>query len=139
MSDMNNWNQQVIKEFRESAGKMGGMFANAKMMLLHTKGAKTGQDRMTPVVYQQVGPTSYAIFASKGGAPTNPDWYHNLRANPEATAELGTETVKVRARVTEGEERDRIWTRQTQQAPGFAEYASKTTRQIPVLILERAS
>jgi deazaflavin-dependent oxidoreductase (nitroreductase family) len=108
-------------------------------LLLHHKGAKSGQVRVNPLAFLQVAPNSYAIFASKAGAPTNPDWYHNLLANPDATVELGTETFPVRARVAHGEERDRIWTRQKERAPGFAEYEKKTTRQIPVVILERQS
>lgn len=135
----NDWNQQIISEFHANGGKVGGPFANSTLLLLHHKGAKSGQIRVNPLVYLQVGPNSYAIFGSKGGAPSNPDWYYNLLANPEATVEIGTETLPVQARVAQGEERDRIWTRQKERAPGFAEYERKTTRQIPVIILERAS
>jgi deazaflavin-dependent oxidoreductase (nitroreductase family) len=87
------------------------------------------------MMYQRVG-EDYAVFASKGGAPTNPDWYHNLRANPEATIEVGTETIPVRARVAQGDERERIWEKQKRDYPGFADYERKTSRQIPVVILE---
>ena len=139
MTDRNDWNQQIIKEFRENGGKVGGMFANATLLLLHTKGAKTGQPRLSPLAYLQLGPTSYAIFGSKAGMPTNPDWYYNLLAHPDASVEIGTETIPVRARVTQGEERERIWTRQKERMPGFADYERKTTRQIPVIVLERAS
>lgn len=135
----NDWNQRIIAEFRANGGKVGGPFANATLLLLHHKGAKSGQMRVNPLAYLQVGPHSYAIFASKAGAPTNPDWYYNLLANPDATVEIGTETFPVKARVAQGEERNRIWTRQKERAPGFAEYEKKTTRQIPVIILERDS
>ncbi len=107
------------------------------MLLLHHTGAQSGQERVTPLVYQPVGDT-WAVFASKGGAPTNPDWFHNLIANPDATIEIGTDTVKVRARVTDGEERDRIWEQQKIDVPNFADYEKATTRTIPVVVLERA-
>jgi deazaflavin-dependent oxidoreductase (nitroreductase family) len=138
MTDRTDWNQQIIKEFRENSGKVGGMFANATLLLLHTKGAKTGQPRLSPLAYLQLGPNSYAIFGSKAGMPTNPDWYYNLLAHPDASVEIGTETIPVRARVTQGEERERIWTRQKERMPGFADYEKKTTRQIPVIVLDRA-
>ncbi|MGI8492122.1 MAG: nitroreductase family deazaflavin-dependent oxidoreductase [Acidimicrobiales bacterium] len=138
MSETNDWNQKIIEEFRGHGGKVGGDFEGAPLLLLHTKGAKTGQERVNPVMYQPYG-EAMAVFASKAGAPTNPDWYHNLIANPEATVEVGPETVKVRARVADGEEREKIWSRQKRDYPGFAEYEEKTTRQIPVVVLERAA
>jgi deazaflavin-dependent oxidoreductase (nitroreductase family) len=131
----NNFNEKIIEEFRANAGKMGGPFEGAPMLLLHTKGAKSGKDRVHPVVYQTDG-DRLAVFASKGGAPTNPNWYHNLRANPRAKVEVGTDTFDVDARVAEGEERERIWSRQKEVMPGFAEYEQKTPRQIPVIVLE---
>lgn len=134
---MSDWNAAIIKEFRENDGKVGGQFEGAPLLLLHHTGAKTGQERVSPVMYQAVGP-DYAVFASKAGAPTNPDWYHNLLANPQASVEVGTGTVEVSARVAEGEERERIWTKQKADYPGFAEYEEKTTRQIPVVILSPA-
>jgi len=106
------------------------------MLILHSTGAKSGQERVVPLVYQTVG-DSWAIFASKGGAPTNPDWYHNLVANPDAAIETGTDTVNVRARVTDGEERQRIWEQQKADVPGFADYEKGTDRIIPVVVLER--
>ncbi len=106
------------------------------MLILHTWGAKTGQERVNPVAYQPVG-DALAIFASKGGAPTNPAWYHNLKANPDVKVEVGTDTIDVRARVVEGEERAPIWEKQKQLMPGFADYEQKTSRQIPVVLLER--
>src|SRR5690349_15812379 len=104
MASMNDFNKNLIEEFRANGGKVGGQFAGSPMILLTTKGAKSGQERTTPLVYTRDG-DRYVIIASKGGAPTNPAWYHNLVANPEATAEIGTETFRVRARVAEGEER----------------------------------
>ena len=137
MSEWNDWNRQVIDEFRANGGKVGGMFEGAPLLLLHTTGARTGLVRVTPLMYQQVG-DELAVFASKAGAPTHPAWYHNLQANPDAEIEVGTETVGVHARVTEGEERDRIWETQKQRYPNFAEYEQKTAgRQIPVVLLAR--
>jgi len=131
-----DWNRRIIEEFRENGGKVGGSFEGAPMLLLHHKGARTGTERVNPLVYQPVG-EGFAVFASKAGAPTNPDWYHNLIANPEATVEVGEGTVRVRARITEGEERERIWTKQKRDRPNFADYEKQTSRQIPVVILER--
>jgi len=133
---MSDWNAKIIDEFRANAGEVGGPFEGAPMVLLHTKGAKSGQERVNPVVYQPVG-DAIAVFASKGGAPTNPDWYHNLVANPVFAVEVGTDRFEVRARVAEGEERERIWEKQKKLMPGFAEYEQKTSRQIPVVLLER--
>ncbi len=139
MARPNDWNQRIIAEFRANGGKVGGPFANATLLLLHHKGARSGQIRVNPLAYQQIGPTRYAIFATKAGAPTNPDWYYNLLANPDATVEIGMETFPVKARVAHGEERERTWARQKERAPAFAEYEKKTTRPIPVVILERVS
>ena len=136
MSDWNDWNQAVIEEFRSNGGRVGGMFQGRPLLLLHHVGARTGIRRVTPLMYQDV-PEGYAIFASKGGADTNPDWYHNLVADPRAEVEVGTETVPVQARVTHGEDRDRIWTRQKSEYPQFEDYESKTLRAIPVVVLER--
>jgi len=132
-----DWNSQVIAEFRANGGKVGGPFEGGTLLLLHTVGAKSGQPRVTPVMYQDIG-DGVAVFASKAGAPTNPDWYHNLLANPRVSAEIGTGTVGYVARVAEGAERERIWEAQKSANPGFAEYERKTTRQIPVVILEPA-
>ena len=137
MSDGNNFNAKIIEEFRSRGGKVGGMFEKSTLLLLHTTGAKTGKERVNPVAYRPDG-DRYVVFGSKGGAPTSPDWYHNLRQNPQAHVEVGTETFDVVARVAEGEERERIWSAQKRDVPAFAEYESKTTRQIPVVILERA-
>jgi deazaflavin-dependent oxidoreductase (nitroreductase family) len=132
-----DWNTAIIDEFRANGGKVGGQFEGAPLLLLHTTGAKTGQEHVTPVMYRDLG-DSYAVFASKAGAPTNPDWYHNLMANPSVRAEIGTQTVPLSARTAVGAERDRIWTAHKAANPGFADYETKTTRQIPVVILEPA-
>ncbi len=132
---MSDWNDSIISEFRANEGRVGGPFAGAPLLLLHSKGAKSGLDRVAPMMYRTV-PGGWAVFASKAGADTNPDWYHNLVANPEASVEIGTDTVEVRARVTEGAERDEIWTAHKTEYTGFADYERKTTRQIPVVVLE---
>jgi len=132
---MTDWNSKIIEEFRANGGKVGGQFEGAPLLLLHTVGARTGQPRVNPMMYQQV-PAGYAVFASKAGAPTHPDWYYNTLAHPRVTAEIGTGTAAFLARVAEGEERERIWAAQKAAYPGFAGYEQKTTRQIPVIILE---
>ena len=135
MAEVTDWNRKIIEEFRANGGRVGGQFEGAPLLLLHTVGARSGQERVNPMMYRAVG-DGYAVFASKAGAPTNPDWYHNLRANPRVRAEIGTGTVQLAARVAEGEERERIWSAQKQEYPGFADYERKTDRQIPVVILE---
>ena len=135
--DVNDWNAAIIEEFRANDGRVGGMFEGRTLLLLHHTGARTGTRRVTPLAYQDLA-DGYAVFASKAGADTNPDWYHNLVANPGTEVEVGTGTVRVRARVAMGEERDRIWSRQKREYPQFEEYESKTSRVIPVIVLERA-
>ncbi|MEA2616625.1 MAG: hypothetical protein QOE72_2408 [Chloroflexota bacterium] len=137
MDDMNAFNRQVIDEFRANEGRVGGPFQGAPMVLLHTTGARSGQERITPLVYRPVN-GDIAVFGSKAGAPEHPAWYLNLLAKPEVTVEVGTETYPVVARVAEGDERQRIWDEQVGAMPGFAEYQEKTTRVIPVVVLERA-
>jgi deazaflavin-dependent oxidoreductase (nitroreductase family) len=137
LPDRRDWNEAVIDEFRANGGRVAA-FAHQPLLLLHHRGAKSGIERVSPLAYQEVD-HGYAVFGSKGGAPTNPDWYHNLIANPEATVEIGTETVEVLARVAEGEEHERIWEEQKRRNPGFADYERKTSRRIPVVILERRS
>jgi deazaflavin-dependent oxidoreductase (nitroreductase family) len=132
--EINDFNQKIIDEFRANDGKVGGMFEGAPVLLLTSTGAKSGQRRTTPVVYQPDG-ERMVIFASKAGAPENPAWFHNLRANPTATVEVGTDTVEVDAVVTEGDERQRLFDKQKQLMPQFADYEQKTTRQIPVVAL----
>jgi deazaflavin-dependent oxidoreductase (nitroreductase family) len=136
MADVDDFNTAIIEEFRANGGKLGGNFAGAPMLLLHHTGAKTGTERVNPMMYRDVG-DDIAVFASKAGAPTNPDWYHNLLAHPRVTVEIGTDTVPVVARVAVGDERATIWEAQKKEYPGFAEYEAATTRQIPVVILER--
>ncbi len=132
---MSDFNARIIQEFRSSGGQVGGFFAGSNLLLLHSTGAKTGEPRLHPLVYQPVG-DSYAIFASKAGADTNPAWFHNLVANPRARIEVGTKTIDVVARVASDEERSPIWERQKEIAPGFADYEANTPRQIPVVILD---
>jgi deazaflavin-dependent oxidoreductase (nitroreductase family) len=138
VDDMNAFNRQVIDEFRANEGRVGGPFQGAPMVLLHTTGARSGQERITPLVYRPVN-GDIAVFASKGGAPDHPAWYLNLVAKPEVTVEVGNETYPVTARVAEGDERERIWDEQKRAMPNFAEYEQKTTRVIPVVLLERGA
>jgi deazaflavin-dependent oxidoreductase (nitroreductase family) len=138
MSEPNDWNARIIAEFRAHQGKVGGNFEGAPILLLHTVGAKTGRERVHPMMYRRVG-ENYAVFASKAGAPTDPDWYHNLVANPAVRAEIGTQTLDLSARVADSAEREPIWAAQKADFPGFAEYETRTTRQIPVVILEPAA
>jgi deazaflavin-dependent oxidoreductase (nitroreductase family) len=133
---MSDWNDKVIAEFRANQGKVGGSFEGAPLLLLHSTGAKSGQERVNPMMYQAVG-GGFAVFGSKSGADTNPDWYHNLRAHPEAQIEVGTETLEVTARVLDALEREPIWEEQKARYPGFAEYEAKTDRVIPVVMLAR--
>ncbi len=135
-TNVNNWNRQVIEEFRSNKGKVGGMFEGAPLLLLTTTGAKSGQQRISPLVYLPDGEHVF-IFASKGGAPTNPDWYHNLVAHPQVTVEVGTEQFEATAVIVEGEVRDQIYAKQEQHMSNFADYARKTTRKIPVVELVR--
>jgi deazaflavin-dependent oxidoreductase (nitroreductase family) len=134
----NDFNQSLIEEFRANDGKVTGVFAGRPLLLLTTTGAKSGQPRVSPLVYTTDG-DRIVIIASKGGAPTNPDWYHNVLANPVVTVELPGETFQARATVIEGAERTRLYDAQAALMPGFAEYQQKTTRQIPVIVLERIS
>jgi deazaflavin-dependent oxidoreductase (nitroreductase family) len=135
MVEVSDWNRRVIEEFRANGGRVAS-FAHQPLLLLHHRGARTGIERVNPLALQELD-GGYAVFASKGGAPTNPDWYHNLVANPDAAVEIGERTVEVRARVAGAEERDRIWEEQKRRNPAFAEYEHKTTRTIPVVVLER--
>lgn len=136
MSELNDFNQQVIKEFRANQGKVGGQMANMPMLLLTTTGAKSGRTITKPLVYTKDG-DCIVIIASFAGGPKNPPWYHNLVANPEAIIEVGTERFRVKAAVTSGEERQRLFNQQAAQMPIFVEYQQKTTRQIPVFVLTR--
>jgi deazaflavin-dependent oxidoreductase (nitroreductase family) len=133
---LSDWNNNVIEEFRENDGRVGGPFQDKPVLLLHHKGARTGTQRVSPLMYQTVE-NGFAVFASKGGAEENPDWYYNLRANPEIEVEIGSETLPVKARVAHGDERERIWEKQKVSHPQFAGYEAKTSRAvIPVVVLE---
>jgi deazaflavin-dependent oxidoreductase (nitroreductase family) len=133
---LNDLNQQVIQEFRTNQGKVGGRYAQVPLLLLMTTGAKSGRTLTRPLAYTRDG-DRLVVIASFGGGPKHPAWYHNLVAHPEATVEVGSERFRVRATVTTGEERQRLFNRQAEQLPAFAEYPKKTTRQIPVIVLTR--
>jgi deazaflavin-dependent oxidoreductase (nitroreductase family) len=138
VTDTNAWNEfnsGIVDEFRANDGAVGGRFAGAPMILINHRGAKSGKAYTSPLVYTRDG-DNYVIIASKGGAPEDPQWFRNLVANPDITVEVGTETIPVRARVAEGEERDRLFRAQADLMPNFADYATKTTRTIPVVVLE---
>lgn len=136
MSTTDDFNAAIITEFRDNQGKVGGPFEGAPLLLLHTLGAHSGQPRVCPVMYLPDG-DRYIVFASKAGADTNPDWYHNLKAEPDARAEVGGETLEVHADEVRGPERDALYERQVALYPGFADYQRKTTRVIPVVALTR--
>lgn len=136
--EFRNWNTQVISEFRENDGKVGGMFEGMPLVLLTTTGAKSGQPRIAPLAYTTDN-GKFVIIASKGGAPAHPDWFHNVRAHPAVTLEVGTETFAAQASVPEDEERRRLYDQMAAQMPNFAEYQQKTTREIPVVVLERVA
>jgi deazaflavin-dependent oxidoreductase (nitroreductase family) len=132
-----DFNAQVIDEFRSNGGRVGGMFETMPLLLLHHTGAKSGQSRVNPVAYLKDG-DRYVIFASNGGAPTNPGWYHNLKADPNVKIEVGSDTLGVVAGEATGHERERLYDAQVQRVPTFADYQEKTDRQIPVLVLTPA-
>jgi deazaflavin-dependent oxidoreductase (nitroreductase family) len=127
-------NAQIIEEFRANHGRVGGMFENTTLLLVHHVGARSGQPRVNPVAYNRDG-DRYVIFASKAGAPTNPGWYHNLMAHPQVSIEVGDETIDVTAAEEQGEERERLFTAQAARSPAFAEYQRNTDRVIPVITL----
>jgi deazaflavin-dependent oxidoreductase (nitroreductase family) len=129
-----DFNAQIIEEFRANEGRVGGMFEGATLLLLHHTGAKSGKCRVNPLGYLE-DDGRYVVFASKAGAPTNPDWYHNLRTHPNVTIEVGTNTIEVIASEAAGEERDRLYRRQAERVPRFAEYEKQTDRVIPVIVL----
>jgi deazaflavin-dependent oxidoreductase (nitroreductase family) len=137
MADVNEFNAKIIEEFRANNGVVGGPFEGASLLLLATTGARSGEARVTPVVYRSEGERLF-VFASKAGAPTNPDWYHNLVAHPRVTVEVGTETVPMVATVLDEEERSRVYAAHAALNPGFAEYQAATDRVIPVVALDRS-
>jgi deazaflavin-dependent oxidoreductase (nitroreductase family) len=136
---MSDWNDKIIEEFRANEGRVGGPFEGAPMILIHHIGAKSGKERVAPLVWFPQDDGTLVIVASKGGAPTNPDWYHNLKANPTFDVEVGTETFPVTAEEITGAARDEIFAKIAAERPGFGEYQEKTTRIIPVLRLTRQS
>jgi deazaflavin-dependent oxidoreductase (nitroreductase family) len=142
MSEANNWNEKVIADFRANEGRVGGPFEGAPMVLVHHRGRRSGQEYVNPMMYlaAERGDGSIYVFASKAGAPANPDWYYNLTAAGEGTVELGTGSHNVTVRELGGGERDEIYAEQARRYPGFAEYAEKTAgvRTIPVLELTPA-
>jgi deazaflavin-dependent oxidoreductase (nitroreductase family) len=129
-----DFNAKIIDEFHANAGRVGGMFEGMTLLLLYHRGAKSGQSRINPLVYQSDG-GRYVIFASKAGAPTNPDWYYNLMAHPQTRIEVGTDMIDVLASEATGEERERLFSAQAERSPQFAEYQNKTDRVIPVIVL----
>ena len=136
MAGQNDFNLKIIEEFRANGGETFGMFKGRPLLLLTTTGSKSGEARTTPLVYSKDG-DRLVIIASMGGAPKHPAWYLNLAANPGVTVELGTEKFAASASSAEGAERDRIYAQQAEMMPAFAEYQQKTTRRIPVVLLER--
>ena len=136
MAEANDRNNAIIQEFRANSGKVGGSWEGRPLLLLTAIGAKSGQRRTTPMMYLQDG-DRYLVFASKGGAPTNPGWYHNLVAHPDVTVEVGAETFEGRAEALTGEERDRLYQKQSALYSQFAGYQSRTSRTIPVVALTR--
>ncbi|SDI91884.1 deazaflavin-dependent oxidoreductase, nitroreductase family [Frankineae bacterium MT45] len=133
---MTDYNASIISEFRANGGRVGGNFEGAPLLILHSIGARSGETRLNPMMYLPEGEKFY-VFASKAGADTNPDWYHNLKAHPEVEVEVGTDTLEVTAAEVTGTDRDQIYARQAKLYPGFAEYEAKTSRVIPVMELTR--
>ncbi len=132
---MTDWNTTIIEQFRAQGGKGVAQFGDA-LLLLHHTGARTGTPRINPLAYYDDG-NRLIIVASKGGAPDNPDWFHNLRANPHTTIEIGADTVAVRAEEITGDDYQQTWARVTAAMPGFADYQNNTTRRIPLVALYR--
>jgi deazaflavin-dependent oxidoreductase (nitroreductase family) len=134
--DLHDFNRGIIEEFRANGGEVGGPFAGTPMLLLTTTGAKTGERRTHPMVFTRDG-DRYVVIASKGGAPTHPAWFHNLVAQPSVEVEVGDERFTATAHVAEGEERARLFAAQAALMPHFDDYQTKTTRQLPVVVLTR--
>lgn len=132
-----DFNLKIIEEFRANGGETSGPFKGRPLLLLTTTGARSGEPRTTPLVYSKDG-DRYVIIASMGGAPKHPSWYFNVVANPDVTIEVGTQTLKARASIAEGADRDRLYAQQAAEMPAFNEYQQKTTRQIPVVVLQPA-
>ena len=137
MADWNDFNNQLIAEFRANDGVVGGKFAGTPLLILTTTGARSGQPRLAPLAFDRDG-DALVIIASKGGAPTNPDWYHNIKANPVVTVEVGTETFQAVATEVTGNERERLFDQVVAKMPGFGDYQKNTSRRIPVVTLTRS-
>nr|BFE58896.1 nitroreductase family deazaflavin-dependent oxidoreductase [Dactylosporangium thailandense] len=133
---MSDWNTQIIEEFRANGGRVGGPFEGGTLLLIHHRGARTGTERVNPVAYLPDG-DRMVIVASAAGADKNPDWYHNLKANPDTTAEVGTATVGVHAEEILGDDYAATWKRLVARMPGFGDYQTKTARRIPLFALTR--
>ena len=133
---MSDWNDKIIAEFRENAGQIGGNFAGAPLLLLHTTGAKSGAERVSPMMYMATD-DGWAVFASYAGKDINPAWYHNLKAHPQVSIEVGPDEVDADARELTGDERSAVWEEQKRRYPGFADYERQTERVIPVILLTR--
>jgi deazaflavin-dependent oxidoreductase (nitroreductase family) len=143
MPEANDWNDKIITEFRASGGRVGGNFEGAPVTLVHHHGRKSGREYVNPLMYlpDDADNDTIYVFATKGGAPSNPDWYYNLTAAGQGTVERGTETYPVTVRELQGDERDRIYDEQARRYPGFADYAKQTAgiRTIPILALKRST
>jgi deazaflavin-dependent oxidoreductase (nitroreductase family) len=129
-----DYNAKVIEEFRSNGGRVGGTFAGMPLLLLHHTGAKSGQSRVNPLAYLRDG-DRFVVFASRGGSPSNPSWYHNLKAHPSTSIEVGTDTLEVDAGEATGEERDRLFRTQAERVPQFGSYERRSGRKIPVMVL----
>jgi deazaflavin-dependent oxidoreductase (nitroreductase family) len=134
MSEVQDRNKKIIDEFRQNEGRVGGRFEGKTLLLLHSKGAKSGEERINPVAYVK-DQDRWVVIASKGGAPTNPDWFYNVSANPLVSIEVGTERYKARAMVAEEPERTRLYNKMVEMMPGFDDYRRNTSRKIPVIVL----
>ena len=138
MPTANDFNERVIDEFRANGGNVGGAFEGSSLLLLETTGSKTGRSRVKPLVYRRDG-DRLVVFGTKGGSPTHPEWFYNVRSNPRVTVEVGSDRFEADARVAPPDERERLWRLQTQDVPVFADYQTRTDRTIPVVILERVA
>jgi deazaflavin-dependent oxidoreductase (nitroreductase family) len=141
MTTKNSWqerNEPIIRAFRANNGRLDGQGRGRSLLLLTTTGARSGQPRVAPLAFTRSG-EHYVVIASKGGSPSHPDWYHNLVSNPTVTVEVGGETFRARARVAEGDEHDTLFEAQAREMPNFSDYQQKTSRKIPVIVLERLS
>lgn len=134
MTDYNEFNAGIIDEFRSNDGRVGGMFEGAPLLVLHTTGARSGSERLTPLMYLDFEHRVF-VFASKAGSHSHPDWYHNVKANPNVTIEVGTDTHTRTAVELDPDERDRIYAEQAGRYDQFAQYEAGTERVIPVFEL----